>query len=63
MDLTWTCLFCRLVSVWPGRPPERALRFACPLGGVSAKFWTLPITEFSDWESFVGLTHRTLNGW
>ena len=22
VDLTWTCLSCRLVSVWPGRPAE-----------------------------------------
>lgn len=32
VGLTWTGLFCRLVSVWPGRPPERALQCACPAG-------------------------------
>ena len=58
VGLTWTGLFCRLVSVWPGRPPERALQCACPAGGGSARFWTLRDTEFA--EVFAGFMHRTL---
>ena len=53
-------LFCRLVSVWPGGLQKGRSRLHACQGGVNARFWTLPDTEFSDLDIFAGLIHRTL---